>query len=96
MKTGKVKKHKSAILNSVSKILYTYGLNRVIRYEQKRKEIHQTQSVAEHVTNMIFCAYHFRDIEDPKHKMNFEKIMRLIIMHDMGEIETDDIVTNKK
>ena len=33
------------ILKEVNKLLYTYGLNKVIRYRQKRKEKHQT---AEH------------------------------------------------
>ena len=84
------------ILNEVNKLIYTYGLNRVIRYEQKREEVHQTQSVAEHVTNIIICAYHFRDIEDPDHKIDFDSLVRLVVMHDMGEIETGDIVTNKK
>ena len=84
------------ILENVHKLMYTYGLNKVIRYEQVRNEVHQTQSVAEHVTNMLFCAYHFRDIEDPEHRLNFEEIIKMILMHDMGEIETGDIVTNKK
>jgi 5'-deoxynucleotidase YfbR-like HD superfamily hydrolase len=92
----KRKKEKSKILKEINKILYTYGLNKVIRYGQERKEVYQTQSVAEHVTNMIFCAYYFRDIEDPKHKIDLERVVRLIIMHDMGEIETGDIITNRK
>lgn len=89
-------RNKEDILNNVNKLIYTYGLNKVIRYEQNRSEIHQTQSVAEHVTNMIFCAYYFRDIEDPKYKMNFEEVVRLMVMHDMGEIETGDIISTKK
>lgn len=87
---------KTEVLKNIDKLLYTYGLNKVIRYKQERSEIYQTQSVAEHVTNMIFCAYHFRDIEDPKHKMDFERVIRLMLMHDMGEIETGDIITNEK
>lgn len=88
--------NKKETLKNIDKLLYTYGLNRVIRYKQERNEIHETQSVAEHVTNMLFCAYHFRDIEDPEYKMDFEKIVRLILMHDMGEIETGDILTHHK
>jgi 5'-deoxynucleotidase YfbR-like HD superfamily hydrolase len=87
---------KAIIRDNINKLLYTYGLNRVIRFAQKRSEIHQTQSVAEHVTNILFCAYHFRDIEDPEHKMNFDEVVRLILMHDMGEIETGDIITHNK
>jgi len=88
--------NKREVLNNLNKLLYTYGLNGVIRYKQERREVYQTQSVAEHVTNMIFCAYHFRDIEDPEHKMDFERVIRLMLMHDMGEIETGDIITNEK
>ena len=52
------------MLSEVEKLLYTYGINKVIRYSKSRVEEYQTQSVAEHVANMIFCAYYFRDLED--------------------------------
>lgn len=84
---------KTHILNEVHKLLYTYGLNKVVRYGLERKEIHQTQSLAEHVTNIMFCAYYFRDLEDPKHEMDFEKVLRFILMHDMAEIEVGDVLT---
>jgi hypothetical protein len=48
------------ILSEIEKLKYPYGLNRVIRFNLERKEEFQTQSVAEHVTNMIFLAYYFR------------------------------------
>jgi putative hydrolase of HD superfamily len=83
------------ILKEIDKLIYTYGLNKVIRYNKKRKEKHQTQSVAEHVTNMLFCAYYFRDLENVK-KLDFDKIVRIFMMHDMGEIETGDIITTDK
>ena len=84
------------IWSEIEKLRYTYGLNSVIRYSLKRKEPFQTQSVAEHVTNMIFLAYYFRDLEDPRNELDFEKVIKLIMMHDMGEIETGDIVTVAK
>ena len=84
------------ILSEVDKLLYTYGINKVIRYSKSRVEEYQTQSVAEHVANMIFCAYYFRDLEDVNREMDMDRVVRLIIMHDMGEIETGDIVTTHK
>ena len=84
------------ILSEVEKLLYTYGINKVIRYSKSRVEEYQTQSVAEHVANMIFCAYYFRDLEDANREMDMDRVVRLIIMHDMGEIETGDIVTTHK
>ncbi len=80
------------VLSEIKKLKYTYGLNRIIRYNLNRVEHHQTQSVAEHVCNMIFLAHYFRDLEDPDNGMDFEKVIRIIIMHDMGEIETGDII----
>ena len=84
------------ILSEVDKLLYTYGINKVIRYSKSRVEEYQTQSVAEHVANMIFCAYYFRDLEDVNREIDMDRVVRLIIMHDMGEIETGDIVTTHK
>lgn len=97
MKTFESQESKTTyILSEIDKLRYTYGLNKVIRYQQSREEVHQTQSVAEHVTNIMFCAYYFREIEDPHEEMDFDKVIRLILMHDLGEIETGDIVTTKK
>jgi 5'-deoxynucleotidase YfbR-like HD superfamily hydrolase len=84
------------ILSEIEKLLYPYGLNRVIRYNLARTEEFQTQSVAEHVANMIFLAHYFRDFEDPRHELDFEKVIKLIMMHDMGEIETGDIIAVAK
>jgi len=84
------------VLNEIQKIKYTYGLNSVIRYNLKRIEEHETQSVAEHVYNMLILAHYFRDLEDPEHKMDMAKITKMILMHDMGEIETGDIIMGSK
>jgi len=84
------------ILAEIEKLKYPYGLNGVIRYNLTRKEPFRTQSVAEHVANMIFLAHYFRDFEDPGHELNFEKLIKLIMVHDMGEIETGDVVTVAK
>ncbi len=84
------------VLAEIKKIKYTYGLNSVIRYNLEREEHHKTQSVAEHVTNMLFLAYYFKELEDPKLEMDFDKVVRMILVHDMAEIETGDIITTIK
>lgn len=88
------KVERKRILRDIDKLLYTYGLNKVIRYGKKREEDHQTQSVAEHVTNMLFCAYFFKKLE--KSNIDFNKVVRIFMMHDMGEIETGDVITTRK
>ncbi len=84
------------VLAEIEKLKYPYGLNSVIRFNLKREETFQTQSVAEHVTNMIFLAHYFRDLEDPRHELDFEKVIKLIMTHDMGEIETGDVIVVHK
>lgn len=81
------------ISSELEKIKYLYGLNRVIRFNLKRKEEFQTQSVAEHITNMIYLAFYFRPLEDQNDELNFYEVIKLIMFHDLGEIETGDIIT---
>lgn len=86
------------IFNEVEKLKYTYGLNKIIRYNKKRVETKktETQSVAEHIYNMLILAHYFRDLEDPGHKLDMQKVVKIILMHDMGEIETGDIIQGEK
>ncbi len=85
------------VLNEVEKLKYTYNLNKVIRYNLDRNgETLPTQSVAEHVYNMLILAHYFRDLEDPEHKLDFEKVTRIILMHDMPEIEVGDTIAPDK
>jgi 5'-deoxynucleotidase YfbR-like HD superfamily hydrolase len=85
------------ILSEIEKIKYTYGLNKVIRYNLNRHdEKLTTQSVAEHVYNMLILAHYFRDLEDPSKKLDFEKVTRMILMHDMSEIEVGDTIAPDK
>lgn len=84
------------VLEEVRKIKYLYGVNKVIRYNLERQEKYQSQSVAEHLTNMLYLAHYFRELEDPGGKLDFEKVIRIILFHDLGEIETGDIITVAK
>lgn len=84
------------ILSEVNKLRYTYGVNRVIRFGKDRPEEYETQSVAEHIANMIFCAYYFRSKIEEQDILNMDEVVSIILMHDMGEIETGDIPTTHK
>ncbi len=84
------------VINEIEKIKYTYNLNKVIRYNLQRQEVFETQSVAEHVYNMLILAHYFRDLEDPENILDFEKVTKMILMHDMGEIITGDVVMHYK
>lgn len=85
------------ILEELQKIYYScYGLNKVIRYGKSRKEEIITQSVAEHVANMLYLAHYFKNKIDFAKELNFEKVTEVILMHDMGEIETGDIICTSK
>jgi 5'-deoxynucleotidase YfbR-like HD superfamily hydrolase len=87
----------SEILEELNKIVYNcYGLNKVIRYGKTRNEEIITQSVAEHVANMLYLAHYFKDKIEFAKDLDFEKVTEIILMHDMGEIETGDIICTSK
>ncbi len=94
--TSKTELTRDFILSELKKLQYLYGLNRVIRFNMRRNEKHQTQSVAEHIANLIGLAHYFRKYEDPDNKLDFEKVIKMIYVHDMPEIETGDIVDISK
>jgi len=84
------------ILNELRQLAYMYELNSVIRYGLVREEQHKTQSVSEHITNILTCAHFFKDIITDGHKLDMGTVSRRALIHDIGEIETGDIVTVKK
>jgi 5'-deoxynucleotidase YfbR-like HD superfamily hydrolase len=89
-------KPESEIINELRKLTYMYELNRVIRYGLVRNENHQTQSVSEHIANILACAYFFKNIISEGTALNMEVVARRILIHDLGEIETGDVLTVSK
>ncbi len=77
------------VLNEVHRIAYLSKLKSVMRYQLLRNEEHNTESVAEHTFAMFNLARYFLPLEDPERTMNWEKVMTIIIWHDLGEIEMD-------
>ena len=87
---------KEEIQKEIMNIMYLYELKGIIRYAESRDEKVKTQSVAEHVYGMMILAEHFLPLEDPAGEMDREKLYRMIIFHDVDEIETGDIPTYHK
>lgn len=84
------------ILSEVRKIQYLYGLKREIRYGRKRDENDITESVAEHLYGMHLLVHYFLPFENPEGTWNKERILTLITVHDMDEIETGDTINYLK
>lgn len=84
------------MLRELKQLAYMYGLNGVIRFGLTRNEAHVTQSVAEHVTNILMCAYFFKDKVKNGGKLDMGLVARRALVHDMGEIEVGDVVTVRK
>lgn len=84
------------ILRELKQLAYTYGINSVIRFARTRDEVHKTQSVGEHVANILACAYFFKDKVKNGDKLDMGLVARRALIHDMGEIEVGDVVTVRK
>ena len=84
------------VIEEVLRIQHLYGLKHEIRYAQKRIEDIRTESVAEHVYGMHVIAHYFSDLEDPEHKLNWARVTDMITWHDIGEIETGDMLGQLK
>lgn len=80
------------ILSEVRKLQYLYGLKREIRYGQSRAADDSTESVAEHLYGMNLLAHYFLPLENPTGDWDKLRILTMITVHDLDEIETGDIV----
>lgn len=88
--------NKEVILDDLERLQYLYGLKREIRYNLQRDEEIRTESVADHVYGMHLLAQYFLPLEDPSNIWNHLKIFKIITVHDIGEVETGDILTQDK
>jgi len=85
------------ILSEIKGLQYLFRSSEVIRHGLHRdEEQYKTQSVAEHISNiMILCEY-FIPLEDSESTWDRYKIHQMIMWHDLGEIETGDFPTHEK
>lgn len=80
------------ILSEVAKLQYLYGLKNEIRYADSRHETDSTESVAEHIYGMHILCQYFLPLENPEITWNKLKILEMITLHDIDEIETGDVI----
>lgn len=85
------------VLNEVKSLLYLFSHQEVIRHGLDRKdEEFKSQSVSEHIYNMMTLYQYFLPLEDPENKLDKARVTQLILWHDIEEIETGDIPKHHK
>ncbi|MEK7601777.1 MAG: HD domain-containing protein [Patescibacteria group bacterium] len=84
------------LLDEMRRIRKMYVLKGVMRYQSVRNHDVHSESVAEHLFGMQIISTYFLPLEDPSHTLDWAKISELILFHEIGEIETGDILFHKK
>lgn len=79
------------IMDIVRQLRVAYQLKRTLRYSTTRDFNEHSESVAEHVFALFFLAQYFLPLEDPEKKLDVEKLYRIILFHDFGEITHGDV-----
>ncbi|MCR4274654.1 MAG: HD domain-containing protein [Candidatus Campbellbacteria bacterium] len=79
------------IMEAVRQIKVAYKLKRTLRYASDRDLTVHNESVAEHVFALLFLAEYFLPFEDPDDKLDVQKLYRILLFHDFGEITHGDI-----
>lgn len=73
------------------------GLASTIRFAKKREDIEiLSQSVSEHLVGMLNILDVVKPELDKRHSVDWGKVDKMVRYHDVGEIETGDIVEIKK
>lgn len=84
------------VLSEIEKLRYAYKLKKEIRYAQKREGVVDTESVAEHIYGMYVIASYFLPLEDINGQWDKQKILEMIVWHDVDELVTGDTITHWK
>lgn len=84
------------VLSEFERVRHLYELKKTLRYESRRDTTVHSESVAEHIFGMFVLVDYFLPLEDPKKTLDRERIRDLILYHEIGEIETGDIISHKK
>ena len=84
------------VLDEMEKIRVLYMLKRTLRYSSVRDHSTHSESVAEHIFAMEVVAQYFLPLEDSRGKLDRIRIPELILFHELGEIETGDILFHRK
>jgi putative hydrolase of HD superfamily len=78
------------ILEAARQLRVAYQLKRTLRYASTRDHENHSESVAEHVFGLFYLAQYFLPLEDPEKKLDVEKLYRILLFHDFGEITHGD------
>jgi putative hydrolase of HD superfamily len=84
------------ILDEIQRIREMYTLKQTMRYESARDHEVHSESVAEHIFGMFVLTDYFLPLEDPEGKLDRAKIDRMILYHELGEVELGDTMFHKK
>ncbi len=84
------------VLSEIERLRVLYKLKSVMRYRSTRDTSVHSESVAEHLFAMQVIAQYFLPLEDEKGKLDRTRIHELILFHELGEIETGDIINHQK
>lgn len=87
----------SEIIEEMKRLRTLYALKTTLRYKSARdSSTSYSESVAEHLFGMQIIAQYFLPLEDPEGKWDRIRIHELILFHELGEIETGDILFHMK
>lgn len=86
-----IKQSDEQIMETIRQLQVAYGLKRTLRYATKRDLDVHSESVAEHIFALLFLSQYFLPLEDTKRVLNVEKLYRILLFHDFGEITHGDI-----
>ncbi len=84
------------ILSEIERIRVMYRLKNTMRYLSVRDHTVHSESVAEHLFAMQVIAQYFYPLEDPLGKLDRVRVNELMLFHEIGEIETGDIINHRK
>lgn len=84
------------ILSEMERLRVLYTLKHTLRYKSSRDHSVHSESVAEHLYAMNVLVQYFLPLEDPFGLLDRVRVHELILFHELGEIETGDILFNEK
>lgn len=85
------------VLVEIKSLLYLFSHQEVIRHGLDKKiEEFKSQSVSEHIYNMMTLCQYFLPLEDPENKLDKARLNQLVLWHDIEEIETGDVPKHYK
>ncbi len=83
--------NKEEIKKDIEGLVYLYRMRDVIRYSDKREEKVRKDSVSEHIYGMMVLATYFLKFPQISENIDKEMVYKMILFHDIDEIETGDI-----